>query len=347
MEIKKAQDILKILVKGKDLTIEQSEEMMDLLMTNKIPSELGAGLLTALAYKKECVNEITGCVKSMRKHMQKITIETEDLVDVVGTGGDGSNLFNVSTASAILASSAGAKVAKHFNRASSGKSGGADFLEKAGANLALEPSQVKYSLDEINLGFMFAPIFHPAMKNIIIIRKALGIRTIFNIIGPLCNPAGAKKILLGVFDKEVQKKIAQALCILGCEHAWIICSDNTDELMVDEDNFIIEIRNNKITDEFHLDTSTFGLEEYPISALKVSSAKESSTIINDIFAHKIDFPKASPGTNTIVLNAGAVLYLSGVCADIKSGIEMAKLALQDKKPKNLLEKYIKYSNNFS
>lgn len=312
--------------------------MMRLYMDNSLPSEIVAALVIALRAKGESVDELVGCVRAMRHYMNAVDTTGIDCVELVGTGGDGQCLFNISSASCFVVAAAGATVAKHFNRSNSSKSGGADCLEALGANLSVPPKSIIQSLKELGLAFMFAPLFHPAMRHLAPVRKILATRTIFNLLGPLSNPAGVKRAVVGVFDTKWQQPIAQALAELGYECAWVVHSNGTDELMINAVNHITELRHGNIQQK-KLDAKEFGLVEQPLSALQVADAKSSAALITRI----LQGDARAPGFSTVLLNAAAALYVAGMQSEIATAIEEARTILLTGKAHQLMQAYCAYS----
>jgi anthranilate phosphoribosyltransferase len=257
------------------------------------------------------------------------------LVDVVGTGGDGAHTFNISTAAMFVATAAGAKIAKHGNRSVSSKSGSADVLEALGANLALSPEQVALCISNVGAGFMFAPNHHPAMKNVVPIRRELGVRTIFNILGPLTNPANAKHILMGVFNAELVGIQARVLQSLGMDHAMVVFGrDGLDEISLEGPTLIGELKNGLVS-EYEIHPRDFGLSTAPTSAFQVANSEESKQIVLRVLGGE-----AGPASDIICLNAGATLYVADLVPDITAGIAMAKAAISSGAASNTLNKFI-------
>jgi anthranilate phosphoribosyltransferase len=247
-------------------------------------------------------------------------------VDIVGTGGDESNLFNVSTASTFVVAAAGGRVAKHGNRSVSSNSGAADLLEAAGVNLALSPEQVGLCVQELGVGFMFAPAHHSAMKYAIGPRRELGLRTIFNILGPMTNPAGVKRQLIGVYDKTLCKPMAEVLGRLGAEHIMIVHSvDGLDEISIAAETYVAEYKNGALT-EYNIAPEQFAIERQSLEGLDVNNAEQSLALIVDALGKRIG-PHAAKAADLIALNAGAALYVAGCAVDINEGVAMAQDAI--------------------
>ena len=319
MDIK---DALAQVVERQDLTEEQMKGVMHQIMTGNATDAQIGGLLIALRMKGETVAEISGAAEAMRSLATPVAIKSANAVDIVGTGGDGANLFNVSSACSFVVAAAGGCVAKHGNRSVSSSSGSADLLEAAGVNLALNPEQVGQCIDQIGVGFMFAPQHHSAMKHAIGPRKEMALRTLFNILGPLTNPAGAKHYLLGVFDKGLCKPMAEALKSLGAVHALVVhAAEGLDELSLAGDSYVAELKGGEVV-EYTMTAEDAGLAVQSLDGLQVNSSAESLALIQDAFAGN-----NSKAVDMIALNSGAALYAADLAADLKAGVEMAKQAM--------------------
>ena len=319
-----------------ELSHEEMAAMMRLIMSGEMSPELVAGLLVALRTKKETVGEIAAAARVMREFATTVHVDDRThLVDVVGTGGDGAHTFNISTAAMFVAAAAGAKIAKHGNRSVSSKSGSADVLEALGVNLGLSAEQVAKCITTVGAGFMFAPNHHPAMKNVVPIRKQLGVRTIFNILGPLTNPADAKRILMGVFHPDlvgIQTRVLQAL---GMEHALVVYGlDGLDEISLEGPTLVGELKDGVVR-EYEIHPKDFGLNTALTNSFKVANAEESKKIVLDVIDNK---PGAA--SDIVCLNAGATLYVAGVAQDIASGVQMAKDAITSGAARKKLDAFI-------
>ena len=319
-----------------ELSHEEMTAMMRLIMSGEMSPELVAGLLVALRTKKETVGEIAAAARVMREFATTVHVDDRThLVDVVGTGGDGAHTFNISTAAMFVAAAAGAKIAKHGNRSVSSKSGSADVLEALGVNLGLSAEQVAKCITTVGAGFMFAPNHHPAMKNVVPIRKQLGVRTIFNILGPLTNPADAKRILMGVFHPDlvgIQTRVLQAL---GMEHALVVYGlDGLDEISLEGPTLVGELKDGVVR-EYEIHPKDFGLDTALTNSFKVANAEESKKIVLDVIDNK---PGAA--SDIVCLNAGATLYVAGVAQDIASGVQMAKAAITSGAARKKLDAFI-------
>jgi anthranilate phosphoribosyltransferase len=319
MDIKEA---LAIVVAGTDLTREQMSAVMRQIMTGEATDAQIGGFLTAMRIKGETVAEITAAADVMRALATPVRVANPNAVDIVGTGGDGSNLFNVSSATSFVVAAAGGTVAKHGNRSVSSKSGAADLLEAAGIHLALNPVQVARCIDEVGVGFMFAPAHHSAMKYAIGPRKELAMRTLFNVLGPLTNPAGAKHYLMGVFSKELCRPMAEALRGLGAKHALVVHSnDGLDEISLAVPTSVAELKDGEVT-EYEITAEAAGLESQTLEGLQVVDAAASLSLIRAALSG--GNPKAA---DMVALNAGAALYAADKAETLKAGVQMALAAI--------------------
>lgn len=313
------QQALAAVVDQQDLTTAEMKAVMNQIMTGNATDAQIGGLLIALRMKGETVAEITGAADAMRELALPVTVAADNAVDIVGTGGDGSNLFNVSSASSFVVAAAGGNVAKHGNRSVSSSSGAADLLEAAGIHLAINAEQVGRCIDEVGVGFMFAPQHHSAMKYAIGPRKEMGLRTLFNILGPLTNPAGAKHYLLGVFDQSLCRPMAEALQALGAKHALVVhASDGLDEISLAADTYIAELKEGGIS-EYTINAADAGLEVQSLDGLQVEGSEESRALINAAFAGE-----NLKAADMIALNAGAALYAADIADSLKQGVALAK-----------------------
>jgi anthranilate phosphoribosyltransferase len=330
------QEALQRCIEHRELFHDEMTAMMRLIMSGEMPPELVAGLLVALRTKKETVGEIAAAAQVMREFATSVHVEDRShLVDVVGTGGDGAHTFNISTAAMFVAAAAGAKIAKHGNRSVSSKSGSADVLEALGVNLALSADQVGQCISKVGAGFMFAPNHHPAMKNVVPIRKQLGVRTIFNILGPLTNPADAKRILMGVFHPDLVGIQARVLQALDMEHALVVYGrDGLDEISLEGPTLVGELKDGSVR-EYEIHPQDFGLNTAPTNSFKVANAQESKRIVLDVIDNK---PGAA--SDIVCLNAGATLYVAGIASDIASGISKAKAAIASGAARQKLDAFV-------
>jgi anthranilate phosphoribosyltransferase len=323
MDIKQA---LETVVNGENLSAAEMRDVMRQIMTGNAGDAQIGGFLIALRMKGETIDEIAGAVEVMRELATGVKVSGDSLVDIVGTGGDESNLFNVSTASTFVVAAAGGQVAKHGNRSVSSNSGAADLLEAAGVNLNLSPEQVALCVQELGVGFMFAPAHHSAMKHAIGPRRELSLRTIFNILGPMTNPAGVKRQLIGVYDKSLCKPMAEVLGRLGAEHIMIVHSaDGLDEISIATETYVAEYKNGAVS-EYTIAPEDFLAERQSLEGLDVEDAKQSLAMITDALGKQVG-PNAGKAADIIALNAGAALYVAGCAADMKEGVDMAQDAI--------------------
>jgi len=309
---------IKAVTEKRDLSAEEMQAVMNLIMTGEAtPAQIG-GFLIGLRMKGETVDEIAAAASVMRELATPVKVNGPHLVDTCGTGGDGASTFNVSTASAFVVAAAGGKVAKHGNRSISSKSGSADVLEAAGVKLEITPEQVAQCVNEVGVGFMFAPMHHSAMKHAIGPRKEMAVRTIFNILGPLTNPAGAPNQVLGVFSKDLVEPLAQVLGRLGSEHVLVVHSeDGLDEISVGAPTFVAELKDGNVK-TYSITPGQFDLKGGDLDNLAVSSAAESLAMIKAVFSNT-----AGPAKDIVVLNAGAAIYAAGLAESLEAGIKLA------------------------
>jgi anthranilate phosphoribosyltransferase len=304
------------------------------------PAQIG-GFLIGLRMKGETVEEIAAAAGVMRELATRVEAGSEHLVDTCGTGGDAAGTFNISTASAFVTAAAGARVAKHGNRSVSSKSGSADVLEAAGVNLALTPEQVARCIDEVGVGFMFAPAHHGAMKHAIGPRREMGVRTIFNVLGPLTNPAGAPNQVLGVFDEDLLEPLAQVLQRLGSRHVLVVhARDGLDEISIGDKTEVAELKEGAIR-RYSIAPETFGMKREPITLLRVSDAQESLAIIRGVLEDA-----AGPARDIVQLNAGAAIYAAGIAGTLAEGIERAGEAIASGEARNRLDRLVVLSQSF-
>ena len=319
--------LLKKLSEKNDLSSEEASQLAESIINGTMsPLQAGAAL-TALKMKGETIDEIFGFAKVLREHAIKIRPAGKHLVDTCGTGGDGSHTFNISTASAFIAAGAGATVAKHGNRSVSGKCGSVDVLEQLGVRM-MQPEAVEDCINKIGIGFMFAPFFNPVMAKAAPIRKELGIRTVFNVMGPLLSPANCSAQLVGVFSPEMAGPVAKVLLSLGTERAIVVNSNGMDEIGLGKTK-VSEVNAKKVMN-YEIDSNDFGFgpEKIPV----VASAKESGEIILDLLNGK-----AGPARNVCVLNAGAAIYVSGIADSMKEGVKLAQNSIDSGKAMEKLE----------
>lgn len=310
------------ITEGGNLSREESAAVMGEIMSGRAtPAQIGA-FLVGLRMKGETVEEITGAAETMRALATPVTVERTGLVDTCGTGGDARGTFNVSTAAALVAAAAGARVAKHGNRSVSSHSGSADVLEAAGVNLELTPEQVARCIDSVGVGFLFAPAHHGAMRHAIGPRRELKIRTLFNLLGPLTNPASAPNQVLGVFSERWVRPMADVLAAMGSEHVLVVhARDGLDEISIGAPTAVAELRNGSVR-SFTLEPETFGFRRTDVTTLRVETAEESLAVINDLLAGR-----EGPARDIVCLNAGAAVYAAGLAEDLAGGIGRATEAV--------------------
>ncbi|MCU7929969.1 MAG: anthranilate phosphoribosyltransferase [Candidatus Thiodiazotropha sp. (ex Codakia rugifera)] len=339
MEMQQA--INKVLAR-QDLTADEMTGVMRNIMTGCATSAQIGGFLVGLRMKEETVSEITAAASVMRELASGVSISgLSHTVDIVGTGGDSSATFNVSTASMFVAAAAGCHVAKHGNRSVSSKSGSADALEAAGVRLDLSPDQVEQCVRELGVGFMFAPGHHSAMKHAIGPRKEMGVRTIFNILGPLTNPAGVPNQLLGVFSSDLLEPLAEVLQRLGSRHVMVVHSrDGLDEISIGDVTDVAELKEGRIR-RFTLQPEDFGLKRNSLDTIRVKDAAESLAMIRGVLE---DNP--GPARDIVVLNAGAAIYTAGLATDLKQGLEKADQAIASGEARNRLDRLVVMSQSF-
>ena len=324
MDIKEA---LNRVVNQLDLTTEEMQDVMRLIMTGQCTDAQIGAFLMGMRMKSETIEEIVGAVSVMRELATRVELSTLDhVVDVVGTGGDGANIFNVSSAASFVVAAAGGKVAKHGNRAVSGKTGSADVLEAAGIYLDLKPEQVARCIESIGVGFMFAQVHHKAMKYAAGPRRELGLRTLFNMLGPLTNPAGVKRQVVGVFSQALCRPLAEVLKRLGSEHILVVHSrDGLDEVSLAAPTHVAELKDGEVT-EYQIQPEDFGIKSQSLIGLTVGSPQESLELIRDALG-KRKTENGQKAADMIVLNAGAALYAADLASSLKEGVRLAQDAL--------------------
>ena len=335
------QQAIKSVIAKQNLNEDQMHDVMNSIMTGQTTDAQIGAFLIGLSMKGETIEEITASAKVMRALATPVEIGNSDyLVDTCGTGGDGLGLFNISTASAFVVAAAGGKVAKHGNRSISSKSGSADVLESAGVNLDLSPRIIGQCVEEIGVGFMFAPAHHSAMKHAIGPRKELAVRTIFNVLGPLTNPAKAPNQVMGVYDKSLIEPIANVLKGLGSRHVMVVHSaDGLDELSIADKTYVAELKEGVVT-TYTIHPEELGFVLGDLNDIKADDAKDSLNIIKDAFSGK-----EGAARDIISLNAGAAIYVCGLTDSLMSGIERSRLTLSDGSAQQKLDDYIKISNS--
>ena len=318
------QEALQRTIEHREIFHDEMLHLMRLIMSGEMSPVMMAALITGLRVKKETIGEITAAAQVMREYSTKVNVlDKTHLVDIVGTGGDGAHTFNISTCAMFVAAAAGAKVSKHGGRSVSSKSGSADVMESLGINLHLSPEAIAQCIEEVGVGFMFAPNHHPAMKNVAPIRKELGVRTIFNILGPLTNPAGAPNILMGVFHPDLVGIQVRALQRLGAEHALVVYGkDGMDEVSLGAATLVGELKNGEIT-EYEIHPEDFKLGMSSNRALRVETPEQSKAMLLGVLDNQPGAPR-----DIVILNAGAALYAGNVAGSIQDGIAKAQAAIE-------------------
>ena len=331
------QEALQRTIEHREIFHDEMLHIMRLIMNGEMSPVMMAALITGLRVKKETIGEITAAAQVMREFSTKVEVaDKTHLVDIVGTGGDGSHTFNISTCAMFVAAAAGAKVSKHGGRSVSSKSGSADVLESLGININLSPEAIARCIATVGVGFMFAPNHHPAMKNVAPIRKELGVRTIFNILGPLTNPAGAPNILMGVFHPDLVGIQVRALQRLGAEHALVVYGkDGMDEISLGAATVVGELKNGEIT-EYEIHPEDFGLPMAGSRALRVETPEQSMQMLTGV----LDGEAGAP-SDIVVLNAGAALYAANVAASMAGGIALARQAIASGAARRTLDALVK------
>jgi anthranilate phosphoribosyltransferase len=333
------QEALQRTIEHREIFHDEMLHVMRMIMNGELSPLMTAALITGLRVKKETIGEITAAAQVMREFSTKVNVpDTRHLVDIVGTGGDGSHTFNISTCSMFVAAAAGAKTAKHGGRSVSSKSGSADVLESLGANINLSPEKIAQCVKEVGIGFMFAPNHHPAMKNVAALRKELGVRTIFNILGPLTNPAGAPNILMGVFHSDLVGIQIRALQRLGAEHALVVYGrDGMDEVSLGASTLVGELKDGHLT-EYEIHPEDFGMAMASHRALRVETPEESQAVLRGVLNNE-----AGAARDIVILNAGAALYAANVTTSIKDGIALARQVIESGAAKEKLAQFVAFT----
>jgi len=312
--------------------------MRQIMQGETTPSQIG-GFLIALRMKGETVDEIAAAAEVMREYALKVQVRGDHQVDIVGTGGDGVRTFNVSTTAAFVIAAAGGRVAKHHARSASSHVGSADVLEKAGVRLGLPPEQVVRCIDKLGVGFMFAPAHHSAMRHVSGTRKELGTRTLFNVLGPLANPAQVPNMLLGVYKRDLVEPMAEVLRELGAGHVLVVHSqDGLDEISISDVTHVAELKGGHIHC-YDIEPGDFGLKRQPVEKIITADLAESLAMLRDVLDNK-----AGAARDIVVLNAGAAIYAAGLAADIKAGMERAAAVIADGSAKSRLEELAAFSH---
>ncbi|AET90153.1 anthranilate phosphoribosyltransferase [Burkholderia sp. YI23] len=338
-----AQEALQRTIEHREIFHDEMLHLMRQIMRGEMSPVMAAAIITGLRVKKETIGEIAAAATVMREFANHVEVEdNSNFVDIVGTGGDGSHTFNISTASMFVAAAAGAKVAKHGNRGVSSKSGSADVLEALGVNIDLTPEQVAASIAETGMGFMFAPNHHPAMKNIAPVRRELGVRTIFNILGPLTNPAGAPNQLQGVFHEDLVGIQVRVMQRLGAKHVLVVYGkDGMDEVSLGAATKVGELKNGEVT-EYEIHPEDFGLQMVSNRTLKVQDAQESKAMLLGALNNK-----AGVAREIVTLNAGTALYAADVVDTIEAGMAAAREAIESGAAREKIDVLVKFTQQFA
>jgi len=332
---------IKAVTERRNLSSTEMTEVMRTIMTGEAtPAQIG-GFLVGLRMKGETTDEIAAAAQVMRSLATKVTVQVDHLVDTCGTGGDASSTFNISTSSALVVAAAGGHVAKHGNRSITSKSGSADVLEAAGVNLELTPEQVAQCIKQVGVGFMFAPRHHGAMKHAIGPRREMGVRTLFNVLGPLTNPADAPNQVLGVFSDQLLEPLAQVMHKLGSRHVMVVHSeDGMDEISISAPTHVAELKNDKVS-RYIIKPEDFGFARGNLKELTVDSAQQSLGMIRLVFDGH-----TGPARDIVVLNAGAAIYVAGLAKDMAEGVQQAQAAIDSGAATKKLNALVKLSQSF-
>ena len=326
---------------GSHLTADHASAVLDEIMEGRASEVQAAAFLIALRAKGETVAEIVGLARTMRRLAASVDSSREDLVDTAGTGG-GPSTFNISTAAALVAAGAGCAVAKHGNRSSTSRSGSADLLEALGVNIDLGPAEVRRCIDEVGFGFMFAPRHHAAMKHVVPVRKELAVRTVFNFLGPLTNPAGATRQLLGVSDRTYQETIAEALLGLGVERALIVCSDDgLDEISISDRTRVIELGGGR-TDETFVTPEDLGIHRSALTTIAGASPEENAAVVRSVLEGG-----EGPARDVVALNAGAAILVADGAPDLGSAVDRARDAIDSGAARGVLEGLVRLTSDLA
>jgi len=334
------QEALQRTIEHREIFHDEMLHLMRLIMRGELSPVMCAAILTGLRVKKETIGEISAAAEVMREFSNQVQVhDRANLVDIVGTGGDGANTFNISTCATFVIAAAGGKVSKHGGRSVSSKSGSADAMETLGVNINLQPTQIADCIRDVGIGFMFAPNHHPAMKNVAPVRKELGVRTIFNILGPLTNPAGAPNILMGVFHEDLVGIQVRALQRLGAEHALVVYGrDGLDEISLGAGTLVGELKDGVVR-EYEIHPEDFGLRMAGTRAFKVENAQESIAMLRGVLAGQ-----AGAARDIVCLNAGAALYAANVADSIEDGLHRAQEVIDSGAALKKLEQLVAYTN---
>ena len=335
------QNAIQTVIDKTDLSKDEMRDVMQNIMTGECTDAQIAGFLVGLRSKGETIDEITAAAHVMRELASRVYINHDNLIDTCGTGGDGHNTFNISTTAAFVVAAAGGYVAKHGNRSISSKSGSADVLEAAGVKLELTSEQVAQCVEEIGIGFMFAPMHHSAMKHALGPRKELGVRTVFNVLGPLTNPAGAKRQVIGVFSHDWLETLANVLKNLGSEQVMIVHSeDGMDEISISAATNIAELKDGEIK-TYKIEPEQFGMQRVDISTLAVENVEESFNVMQAVLDNQ-----SGPTQDIVLLNAGAAIYTAGIEDTLATGIASARQVIENGSASSRLNQLVKLTQSF-
>ncbi len=332
-------ELLKKVVEGQNLTRAEAARAMDMMLEGQVSEVLTSAFLTALRMKGETIDEIVGCTEMMKSKGGSVKLDTDEYIDFVGTGGDGTNTFNVSTTSMFVCAAAGVTIAKHGNRAASSKSGASDILEALGVNIMLEPEQVEQCIKETGMGFMNAQKFHKAMKNVASVRKEIGIRTIFNMLGPLSNPSGATRQVIGVFSREKVSVFSRVMSAMGVKRAMVVCgADGMDEITVTGKTYVNEIRDGEIL-EYEIDPHDYGIEYAKPEDVEGGTGAQNAETAKKIFAGE-----KGPRRDIVVLNSAAGIYIGGKAGSYKEAVETARHVIDSGKVMEKVNQLVEVTN---
>lgn len=332
-------EYLEIILEGRELSFDQAKALLDTVFQGGVPEAQVAAFLTAMRMKGATATELAGLAGSLRDHAVRVEVDIDNLIDTCGTGGASVKTFNISTAAALVAAGAGAHVAKHGNRGITSKCGSADVLAELGVKIDAGPNVVAKCIEQANVGFMFAPMFHPAMRYVQPVRKALGFRTVFNILGPLANPAGASSQVMGVANEELLDTIIETLRILGTKRAMVVHGQGMDEISTVGPTKIRQLIDGEIT-SMELNPVDFGISTVSVDELKGGDAKTNAAIIRDILGGK----ETGPRKDIVILYAAAAIIVADLEDDFESAIKLAEGSIRDGKAPACLEKLIEVSN---
>jgi anthranilate phosphoribosyltransferase len=337
------QEALQRTIEHREIFHDEMLHLMRMIMSGEMSPVMASALITGLRVKKETIGEVTAAAQVMREFARKVVCKPgPHFVDIVGTGGDGAHTFNISTASMFVVAAAGASVAKHGNRSVSSKSGAADVLEAFGANIMLTPEQVGQCLEETGIGFMFAPNHHPAMKNVAAVRKELGVRTVFNILGPLTNPAGAPNMLMGVFHPDLVGIQVRVMERLGAEHVMVVYGkDGMDEVSLGAATMVGELRDGQIR-EYEIHPEDFGMSMFSNRGLKVENAEESRQMVLEALENQEGTPR-----DIVILNSATALYAANVVDSIPEGLQKARETIASGAARAKLDQFVTATRSFA